>query len=196
MPLAVSFCDRECYETAIKHLEPLSGLTVNGYTTDGRKGLVLAYEQLFPYAVHQRCLVHIQMRVRTLLTSRPKLPAGRDLLYLSSFLTRVKETPQAVGLWILFEIWHDQYQQVLKERTHNGRSWWYTHRNLRRAWKHILNAADNMFVFLNHPNSVYHNNHLEGMFGQRKPGLYRHRGLSRTKVAAALLWTFHLRQKT
>lgn len=194
-PLAVSFCQRECLETAAEHLRQLTRLSVVGYTTDGRRGLVTAYQQLFPSAVHQRCLVHIQMRVRTLLTSRPKLPAGCDLLYLSSQLTQVKNTPEANCLWEMFEIWYNQYGSILKERTYLNRSWWYTHRNLRSAWHHILNAADSLFVFLNFQESTYHNNHLEGTFGQRKPALYRHRGLSRSKIASALLWTFYLKNR-
>jgi hypothetical protein len=194
-PLAVSFCHRESFETAVEHLNSLRKLSVLGYTTDGRKGLVMAYHQLFPHAVHQRCLVHIQMRVRTLLTSQPKLPAGQDLLYLSCQLTKVNNTAQANCLWELFKDWYVQYKTILKERTHLGKSWWYTHRNLRSAWKHVLNAADNLFVFLDYPTSINNNNHLEGTFGQRKPALYRHRGLSRSKIASALLWTFYLRNK-
>lgn len=193
-PIAVSFCQRECLETALTHLKTLAHLPIVGYTTDGGRGLVLAYNQIFPEAVHQRCLVHIQMRVRALLTSQPKLLAGRDLLLLSNQLTLVKTTHQASELWEKFSIWHEQYQFVLSERTHRGRSWWYTHRNLRRAWKHIENAGDNLFVFLDHPNSMYHNNHLEGSFSQKKPALYRHRGLSRRKIAAAIMWLYYLQK--
>lgn len=195
-PLAVSFCQRECFETAVDHLQPLSSLLVTGYTTDGRRGLVTAYQQMFPQASGQRCLVHIQMRVRTLLTSRPKLEAGQSLLYLSNQLNKVKTTQQANKLLVDFSDWFIKYQTTVSQRTHKGRSWWYTHKNLRKAWRHILNAQDNMFVFLDHKNSTYHNNHLEGTFGQRKPSLYRHRGLSRTKVSAALLWTFYLLKKS
>lgn len=191
-PLAVSFCQRECFETAVDHLQPLSGLSVTGYTTDGRRGLVSAYQQLFPKASQQRCLVHIQMRVTTLLTSRPKLEAGQGLLSLSNQLNKIRTTKQANKLLLDFSDWFNKYQTIVSQRTHKGKSWWYTHKNLRKAWRHILNAQDNMFVFLDHPNSTYHNNYLEGTFGQRKPSLYRHRGLSRTKVAAALLWTFYL----
>lgn len=195
-PLAISFCQRECLETALGHLQSLSGLSVTGYTTDGRRGLVLAYQQIFPKAAQQRCLVHVQMRVRTWLTSKPKLEAGRDLLYLSSRLTRIKTIQESNNLLAAFSEWLTKYQIVISERTHKGKSWWYTHKNLRKAWRHILNAQDNLFVFLDYPNSIYHNNHLEGTFGQRKPALYRHRGLSRTKVSAALLWTFHLLKKS
>jgi len=192
-PIAVSFCRRECLETALNHLKPLSGLSVDGYTTDGRKGLVMAHKQVFPDGAHQRCLVHIQMRVATLLTQHPKLKAGRDLLYISSQLNQVKDYYSA-EIWLLaFQDWSEQYQAMLKKRTfQRDGKWWYTHRNLRYAWKHILNAADNLFIFLDYQNSTYHNNHLEGAFGQRKPALFKHRGLSRTKIAAALIWTFHL----
>ncbi len=191
-PLAVSFHDSECLQTTLKHLEPLKNLSVSGYTTDGKKGLVLAHQQLFPDAGHQRCLVHIRMKVQTLLTSHPRVPGGRELRQLSARLTQIKSTDAAQIWWTDFCNWQSEYQLVLVARTHQGKSWWYTHRNLRYAWKHILNAADSLFVFLAYPNSVSNTNHLEGLFGQRKPALTRHRGLSRKKVANALLWTFYL----
>ncbi len=195
-PLAVSFHDRESFESTIKHLEPLRGLSVTGYTTDGRRGLVLGYQYLFPQAVHQRCLVHIQMKVQTLLTQNPKLLAGQELLVLSSKLIHIKTTKEVHLWWFIFCRWQAYHQKTLNERSYFGKSWWYTHRNLRRAWRHILNAADNLFIFLEYPDSVSHTNHLEGLFGQRKPALARHRGLSRRKVANALLWTFYfLRRK-
>src|SRR3989344_2168133 len=190
--LAVSFCNKECFETAVSHLKPLEKLAVSGYTTDGKKGLVMAHRSLFPDAGHQRCLVHIRMKVQTLLTHRPKLLAGRLLLKLSAYLTRVEDTFVAQIWWEAFCIWEEAFTPVLNERTYRGKSWWYTHRNLRRAWRHIENAADSLFVFLAYPDSVSHTNHLEGLFGQRKPALVRHRGLSRRRVANALLWTFYL----
>lgn len=195
-PLAVSFYDRECFETATKHLALLKNLSVSGYTTDGKKGLVLAHQQLFPQAGHQRCLVHIQMKVQTLLTTRPKLSGGKELLLLASKLTQAKSTQLAQTWWTNFCLWQERYQRVLNQRSYKGKSWWYTHQNLRGAWKHILNAADSLFVFLAYPNSVSHTNHLEGLFGQRKPALVRHRGLSRTKVSNALYWTFYFLNKT
>ena len=205
-PIAVSFHDRECFQSALSHLMPLSSLAVSGYTSDGKKGLVMAYQQLFPDACFQRCLVHIRMRVQTLLTSRPKLPAGQDLLGIAQQLTKIKTTTEAHCWWELFTAWQQRWQPVLNERTYREnipilplrsrrRRWWYTHRNLRYSWKHILHAADHLFVFLEHPQAVSHTNHLEGLFGQRKPSLYRHRGLSRRRVANALLWTFYLLRK-
>lgn len=191
-PLAVSFHQKECLETVLSHLQPLAYLTVNGYTTDGKRGLVLAHKQLFPKAVSQRCLVHIRMKVQTLLTQNPRVRGGKYLLALSVKLTQVKTTDQALEWWNQFCSWQENYQLVLNERTHLKKSWWYTHRNLRYAWKHVLNAADSLFVFLAYPNSVAHTNHLEGLFGQRKPALSRHRGLSRRRVANILLWTFYL----
>lgn len=193
-PLAVSFHESECFETAAKHLEPLKNLAVSGYTTDGKKGLVMAHRLLFPNAGHQRCLVHIRMKVRSLLTGNPRLSGGRDLLKLSVELVGVKDTDQAQIWWASFCNWQIEYQPLLSARTYRGKSWWYTHRNLRRAWKHILNAADSLFVFLAYPDSVPHTNHLEGLFGQRKPALARHRGLSRKRVASAMFWTFYLRR--
>lgn len=195
-PLAVSFHTKESFETTLDHLRPLEGLAVNGYTTDGKRGLVLAHQAIFPTAKHQRCLVHIRMKVQTLLTSHPKLSGGQDLLQLVVGLTQAKNTDLAQKWWSDFCNWQACYQPTLNQRTYQGKSWWYTHRNLRHAWKHILNAADSLFVFLSYPNSISNTNHLEGLFGQRKPALVRHRGLSRTKIASALLWTFYLRSKS
>lgn len=195
-PLAVSFHDKECFESTVEHLEPLKKLAVCGYTTDGKKGLVLAHQYLFPHAQHQRCLVHIRMKVQTLLTQKPKLAEGKQLLALSAGLTQVKTSSQAQAWWNEFCNWQNNCRKVLNERSYLGRSWWYTHRNLRYAWKHILNAADSLFVFLEYPDSISHTNHLEGLFGQRKPALSRHRGLSRRRVANALLWTFYFLQKS
>lgn len=207
-PLAVSFHQRECFESALSHLGTLENMAVEGYTTDGRRGLVLAYHQLFPNAASQRCLVHIRMRTQALLTSRPRLPAGQELLFLAQQLVRIKTVTESQKWWQQFAAWQEKWQPVLNERTFKEsspivstgakrpkRSWWYTHRNLRGAWKHILHAADQLFVFLEHPIAVSHTNHLEGLFGQRKPALARHRGLSRRRIAAALLWTFYLLRK-
>ena len=195
-PLAISFHEKECFETTVKHLEPLRRLSVAGYTTDGKKGLVMAHQLLFPNAGHQRCLVHIRMKVQTLLTASPKLTGGKDLLNLSARLTGIKTTKAAQIWWTDFCLWQEKYQLVLAQRTYRGKSWWYTHRNLRRAGKHILNAADSLFVFLAYPNSVSNTNHLEGLFGQRKPALSRHRGLSRSKITNALFWTFYFLNKS
>lgn len=194
-PLAVSFHPREDYASVVDHLEPLSDLTVGGYTTDGKPGLVAAYRQVFPGVKHQRCLVHIRMRVQTLLTSKPKLPMGRQLLDLIQMLCPIKDAVNATIWWELFADWYDTNLPIINQRTYTGRSWWYTHKNLRKAARHVLNAADNLFVFINQPNSVSHTNHLEGTFGQRKPALVRHRGLSRKRVANTLLWTFYLLSK-
>lgn len=206
LPIAVSFHDRECFQTALSHLMPLASLAVSGYTIDGKKGLVMAYQQLFPDASFQRCLVHIRMRVQTLLTSRPKLPAGQELLGIAQQLTKIKTTAETHCWWELFTAWQQRWQPVLNERTYREnipilssesrqRRWWYTHRNLRYSWKHILHAADHLFVFLEHQEAASHTNHLEGLFGQRKPSLYRHRGLSRKRVANVILWMFHFLNK-
>ncbi len=156
----------------------------------------MAHQQVFPDSGHQRRLVHIRMKVQTLLTTKPKLAGGKDLLELSARLTPIRDTDAAQMWWADFCYWQNQYQSILAARSYRGKSWWYTHRNLRYAWKHILNAADSLFVFLAYSNSVLHTNHLEGLFGQRKPALSRHRGLSRTKIANALFWTFYLLNKS
>jgi hypothetical protein len=103
-PLAISFHQKESFETVLSHLEPLSNLSVNGYTTDGKRGLVMAHKVLFPTAASQRCLVHIRMKVQTLLTQNPKLAGGRHLLALSAKLAQVTTTDEAQEWWNRFAI--------------------------------------------------------------------------------------------
>ena len=200
-PLAVSFHRHEDQVSAVSHLQPLSHLSVTGFTTDGRRGLVLAYRQLFPQAAQQRCLVHVRFRVQSLLTSKPKLALGQELLELVKLLHEVKDGMAATSWWELFSDWYTQNQDQINTRSHHQdlltrkRHWWYTHKNLRKAAKHVLYAGDHLFTFLSYSNSVSHTNHLEGTFGQRKPSLYRHRGLSRTRIANVLLWMFYYLSK-
>jgi ribosomal protein L17 len=52
-PLAVSFHQKESLETVLAHLKSLSSLVVNGYTTDGKRGLVMAHRQVFPRQHHK-----------------------------------------------------------------------------------------------------------------------------------------------
>ena len=194
-PLAVSFHKKENLESVRDHLNPISNLVVNGYTTDGKRGLVAAYKQVFPNSKSQRCLVHILMRVQTLLTHKPKLALGKDLLDLASMLPTIDNAIDATSWWELFSDWYQSHQNEINTRSYKGKESWYLHQNLHSAVTHILNAADSLFVFINQPNSISNTNHLEGLFGQRKPSLARHRGLSRKRVANTLLWTFHLLSK-
>lgn len=194
-PLAITFHQKENYESAMEHLSSLDNLPVNGYTLDGRRGVVGAYKQLFPQAKFQRCQVHIRMKVQTLLTCKPKLNASHGLLKLVRRFKSIKSLLSAFIWWEDFDLWQRANWQLLHQRSFKGRSWWYTHEHLRSAWKHVQNAQDNLFVFLTTPGSVSHTNHLEGTFGQRKPALVRHRGLSRRRISSALIWTFYLKQK-
>lgn len=192
LPLAVSFHDKENYATVKEHLQPLSKLSVSGYTSDGKKGIVLAYADVFPNAPQQRCLVHICLKVQTLLTNKPKLLPGKKLLKLVLILPKIRSTAAAVKWWQLFCYLFDTYSGYINRRTYRGRSWWYTHYNLHRAYKHVQLAGDHLFVFLAHELATYHTNNLEGLFGQKKPALSRHRGMSRKRVANAILWIFYL----
>jgi len=194
-PLAISFHAKENFESVRDHLNPISGLVVNGYTTDGKRGLVAAYRQVFPQARSQRCLVHILMRVQGLLTHHPKLSLGRDLLNMASQLPKIKSAVDATSWWEQFSDWYQNNQTIINIRSYKGNKSWYLHGNLHLAITHIFNAADSLFVFINQEGSVSNTNQLEGLFGQRKPSLARHRGLSRKRVANALLWTFYLLSK-
>src|SRR3989344_2321916 len=93
----------------------------------------MAHRLLFPDAGHQRCLVHIRMKVQTLLTCHPRVPGGKDLLGLSAKLTQVKYTDQAQDWWRCFCGWQENYQP--QKHLHQSWAW-----SVYFTW---VNLADN-----------------------------------------------------
>ena len=70
----------------------LEWLRANGYPLkvavfDGKKSMDSACKSLL--IPIQRCLVHVQTRIQTLLTQNPQTEAGKDLLILSQYINKI-----------------------------------------------------------------------------------------------------------
>jgi len=166
-----------------------NGVNLVSATTDGSFSLKLALSRVFPEAIHQRCLVHIQRYCETYLTQNPKTWAGRELKEISSLINTITTHQQRM----LFEArvfdWQRKYELLLKERTYSeDGGWWYTHRNLRKVIRHILEALPDMWCYLNNEEIPKDTNGLEGRLTDLKHKFKTHRGLKRTKRELYLSW--------
>jgi hypothetical protein len=83
--LLYRFTTGEYYREIKEDLENLwkLGIDVAAVTCDGKRAIIKAVEKVYPTATIQRCLVHVQRMVRLWLTRKPKLPAAKELRYLT-----------------------------------------------------------------------------------------------------------------
>lgn len=187
-------------------LSDIAFLVINGYplkgvVSDWKSSIVATVKEIsFKYfegnLPHQRCLVHTQLQCQTFLTRRPKTEAGRNLLELVHLLNHVKTFyhRNILCLWLVrFTL---RFLPIIKERTYSEdkKSWWYTHKYLRRTFLILKNNWDHLFVYLDYPFLIKDTNRLEGLFSQLDNSLGRHRGLSRKNRPNFLYWFFFLKR--
>lgn len=186
-----SLMERENFEGFLVDLNLLktSMLQVVSITSDGKQGLIKAVKQVFPETVHQRCVIHIQRMSLIYLTRFPKTEAGRMLRYLVVKLHEINSY-QRRDIWIkLFNRWHEEYDDFLKEKSESssGRKW-YTHKLLRRTRSLIKNALPNLFHYLDDSKIPKSTNGLETRFSYLKNNLKIHRGLTKKNRRNFILW--------
>lgn len=124
------------------------------------------------------------------ITQRPKTLAGLDLRAIALKINRV-ETHKQHYLWQKeFYSWCNQYYFFLKQKSYSfeKRNWWYTHKYLRKIRRLIINALPDMWHYLDNKNISKDTNGLEGRWNSLKDHFLNHRGLSKNKREAYLLW--------
>ena len=171
--------------------------SLKGVVCDGKRALVKAGEY-FQVPV-QRCLVHIQLKLQTLLTKNPRTEAGKDLLFWSRHLNTIKNKQEALVLirWYLRLL--KRHEEFINERTYatssqEKKTWWYTHKYLRQAYYSILNAKGYIFPYLRTPGLPKDTNGLEGFFSQIDTKISRHRGLGQSRKENLIAWLFYLKE--
>lgn len=193
--------EREGYFEYLKNLVEIKrmGYAILGVTSDKHKSLTSAVKTLLPNIPHQYCLVHIQRRCQGLLTQNPKTQAGRDLLELVCFLNQINDYDQK-EIWLAwFERFEKRYLTFINQRTYaktneGKHTWWYTHANLRKAYRHISSSILNMFLYLDFPKLPKDTNGLEVEFNHLKDKLRGHWGLKRERRLNLVCWYFHFKQ--
>jgi hypothetical protein len=175
-----------------------AGYNIAGVTSDWHGSIVAAVRFALPTTPHQRCLVHTQRLVQSLLTCQPKTEAGQDLLTLSRFLNQIHNHYEA-RIWNLWLVrWKRRYEELIKQRSYatkddGSKTWWYTHKSVRRAFRTLWFTQEHLFLYLNYPELDKDTNDLEALFSHLKQKLEAHRGLTRKKKIAFLYWYFHFK---
>lgn len=167
------------YETNSKYLEGVNelknrGFEVKAIVCDGRRGLI----QSFGNIPVQMCQFHQVAIIRRYLTKKPKLLSAQEL---ASIVALMKKTDKESFIGALGE-WYDKWQDFINERTTNpdtGRSF-YTHKNLRSAYRSLKNNLPWLFTWYDHldlqiPNTT---NAIDGHFADLKNKMRCHNGLS------------------
>jgi hypothetical protein len=186
-------------------LSDLSFIVKNGYplkgvVSDWKGSIVASIKEICQYLnrqiTHQRCLVHTQLQCQAFLTRRPKTEAGRNLLELVHLLNQANTVYHRNILFLWLTRFEDRFINTIKERTYSEdkKTWWYTHKYLRRTFLILKNNWNHLFKFLDYPFLIKDTNGLEGLFSQLDNSLGRHRGLSRKNRAGFLYWFFFLKR--
>lgn len=175
---------------------------------DGQKGILLAIARCWPQTRIQRCLWHVWMNIRTKLTLHPQTEAGQKLLQLMRDLWSVKVKAQAAIWQENLENWERLYGSFMKERTYHDqpesgrRCWWYTHRNLRSAYRQLAKLVQDRQLFTYLETNLTEEpiprttNHVEGgINSQLRTKLKAHRGLSQTHQQRLVEWYLYSRAK-
>ncbi len=191
-----SYSSSESYEALFTDLDRLTGLLSphhlpSGVISDWKGAIVTAVSNFLPHVPHQRCLAHVVREARRLLPKNSPFLPTRILRRIAKQLTRIK-TKDDKRIWLANLIeWEKLFGFRLKERTVNpetGKKWWYTHGNLRRAWRLLTDDWYPFFVHLDHSLIPSSNNSLEGVNSQVKKRLGSHRGMKTQEQVSFLFW--------
>jgi uncharacterized protein YktA (UPF0223 family) len=187
------------YRVGLTQIQNL-GYQIKGVTSDWHGSLNSAVENLFPGIPHQRCLVHLQRFCQSLLTQNPETQAGIELLEIVRLLNSIKNYYEK-EVWLKwFERFEKRNKDILNQRTYQEKegktTWWYTHKNLRRAYRTIKNSLLHLFLYLDYPNLPKDTNGLEAEFSHLKRKLSLHRGLRRHRKINLVRWYFYLKSQT
>lgn len=191
------FSSNEFYREIKEDLENLRslGIDITSVTCDGKKAIIRAVEKVYPHAIVQRCMVHVQRMVRQWLTRRPRLQASRELRYLVGLLHHIRGVVEQ-HMWVIaFEQWYQRHQFTIEEKVLNSPTgrWWYKHRQLRRSAVMVKKAIGDMFHFIADKNIPKSTNGLESYFGHLKLNLNVHRGVSKAHRQSFIRWYLYLK---
>jgi len=168
-----------------------AGLNPLSCTIDGLKPVQAMISTVWPQAIVQRCLVHIQRQGLAWCRRDPHTTAVKHLRRLFTELPTITTTSHRDRFLALWQRWEKRFGQPIVERPGRGKVF----SDVKRARSLLCYALPHMFHYLNESAIARSTNWIEGYFSRLKPRYRQHRGLSKTRRAAYLPWYFHLCQR-
>lgn len=191
--------NKEKYREIKEDLENLQrmGVAVYSVTCDGHKSILSSIGKVYPNAIIQRCVVHVKRQAGSWLGKFPKLSLSKELLQIIRPITQL-DTIEQVQEWLVhFYKWYQQNEAFINEQTlseETGRMW-HTHKNLRAACSHLINAIPHLFSYINDAEIPKTTNELEGYFTHLKEKLTLHKGLRFEKRKNFIKWYIYLKNR-
>jgi len=172
-----------------KPVKPLAAVS------DWKGAIVAAVAAVFGDIPHQRCLTHVTRTLKLLLPDKSPLEATLALRKISLQLIGITDEDEIASWFTRLTNWYNRWGYLLKVRTKNTdpvtkRKWWYTHGNLRRAWRQLTHDPKPFFHHLSCLLLPHSNNSLEGTISQATNKLNDHRGMKLDQQVAFLNWYF------
>ena len=165
----------------------IQGLHPRSFTVDGNRQVIRVLRALWPDAVIQRCLVHIQRQGLSWCRNSPKTPYARQLRRIFLRVTGITTAAKREAFLNLVATWEDQHGAEIGTRKESGRVF----SDIKRARSMLLRALPDMFHYLDDPHIPTTTNGLEGYFSRLKSHYRQHRGLSPRKRSNYFAWYFH-----
>jgi len=194
-----SFHPGESYLALYTDLKALTGLLndtggclPSGVISDWKGSIVNGVKDYLGDIPHQRCLAHVVREAKRFLPKRSSFAAVLVLREIAKQLPYIKTQKEAICWKARLIKWQMSYGHLLKERTISdgvsGKKWWYTHGDLRRAWRLLTDDWYPFFVHLDYPMLPNTNNSIEGVNSQLKNKLLNHRGMKTLQQVSFLFW--------
>jgi transposase-like protein len=184
--IAHTYVKKESFQEAYPWFCDLKrqGLNPGFITTDGERSVTRAIRLVWPEAILQRCLYHIQHEGMRWLRTYPKTEAGKQLRILLSKVNRIKTLAERDVFIERYKEWLKTYQSFIYSLPRTT----IAHKDMQRTVVLINNALADMFHFLEDPNIYSTTNPLEGFHSRLKADYRRHRGLSKEHRIQYLHW--------
>lgn len=174
-------------------LEPLKqrGLAPVSATTDGNPQAIKAISNLWPDAIMQRCLVHIQRQGLSWCRRSPRRADAKELREIFLMVTAITTKKERDKFLEKVAVWEHKYGKHIATKPERGRVF----SDVRRARSMLLKALPNMFYYLENPAIPSTTNALEGYFSRLKNHYRSHRGLAPKNRKCYFEWYFKLRPR-
>lgn len=174
----------------LSFFEPLcaEGLRPSSFTVDGTPQVIRALRRLWPEALIQRCLVHIQRQGLSWCRVNPKTEHARELRRIFLQVTGIRTAAGRDAFLQSVAEWENEYGGPIRTRPGRGRVF----SDVKQARSMLLRALPDMFHYIDDPAIPNSTNGLEGYFSRLKSRYRQHRGLAPTRRHNYFAWYFNL----